>query len=100
VIPVTYTIEKEHVWICAGPGMEARSPSRRDVVAFQTGASVAGDGWLWSVMVQGRTEPVPVGPSEEPGRMQTGPCLLLSIDVITGWQFGGFDVRSYLASAG
>lgn len=105
VVPVAYTLDDQHLWVFAGPGLDHPAPWRHEVVALHAGAAEADGRWLWSVVVQGRAENVATGelPPDTAHRQVTPPasrCLRLSMDVVTGWQFGSFDASRYLSQLG
>lgn len=106
VVPVGYTIEDAHLWVFAGPGLDHPAPWRHEVVALHAGAAEPDGRWLWSVVVQGRAEnvatgePAPGTPRPDGTPVPPSRCLRLSMDVVTGWQFGSFDAHRYLSQLG
>ena len=95
VVPVTYALEGEDLLFRASRGLVGRAALEHEVVAFGTGALVGDGSWAWEVLVQGRAEPM--GPAGCPGHRPplfplVGPELTvelrMSMDRLTGWQYG------------
>jgi uncharacterized protein len=93
VVPVTYALDGERLLVRAGLFLIAKDPVP-GVVAFGTGGTTRGDGATWEVLVQGRAEvtdevQAPKSPPQFPlidGTLTT--VLRVSMERLTGWQFG------------
>lgn len=86
IVPASYTVMSDHVWLWPGPGVEARAPWQQQVVAFQVGQTPTAADAGWTVLLQGVAQEVDDLAPEQP----MARCFRVSVDLLSGWSLAAF----------
>jgi hypothetical protein len=91
---VTCALYGDRLLVRAGLGLLGRVPRQPGVVAFETSGTNEDGTWRWEVLVQGRADVVSealgtgIPPSLALVDSELTTALCISMELVTGWQYG------------